>query len=94
MTPTESKPKDGMKGAQVFELGNSGLLPEFEAQLPGMRAGETKTFRMTFPADYGAADLAGKEAEFTITANELKTKKSAALDDAFAKKVGQHRRRA
>jgi trigger factor len=70
-------------------LGTQGLLKDFEANLIGMKKAETKTFKMTFPADYGKKDVAGKEAEFTVTLQELKEKKLPVVDNDFAKKVGQ-----
>ena len=53
-----------------------------------MRKGETKTFRIKFPAEYHAKDIAGKEAEFTVTVNELKEKKLPELNDEFVKGMG------
>ena len=70
-------------------LGTQGLLKDFESNLIGMKKAETKTFKMTFPADYGKKDVAGKEAEFTVTLQELKEKKLPVVDNDFAKKVGQ-----
>ncbi len=70
-------------------LGGLGLLKDFETNLIGMKQGETKTFKMTFPKDYGKKDVAGKEAEFTVTLHEVKEKKVPMVDNDFAKKVGQ-----
>jgi trigger factor len=77
-----------MKGARVIEIGSNSLIPGFEDQVVDMRAGETKTFRIQFPADYHSAEVAGKEAEFTVTVNEVKEKKLPELNDEFAKQAG------
>ncbi len=77
-----------MSGSRLIELGGGELIPGFEEQMVGMRSGETKTFRIHFPKDYGAAEMAGKEAEFTVTVRELKEKKLPELDEEFAKTVG------
>ena len=47
-------------------LGEGRMLPEFEAAVTGMQAGETKVFALTFPADYHGKEVAGKNAEFTL----------------------------
>src|SRR5262249_55611114 len=54
----------------------------------GMRRGESKTFRLKFPADYHEAEIAGKDAEFSVTLNELKEKKLPELNDELAKTMG------
>jgi trigger factor len=72
----------------MIEVGSDQLIPGFEDNLVGMRAGETKTFRVPFPADYFEKDLAGKESEFTVTINEVKEKKLPTLDDELAKTMG------
>jgi trigger factor len=77
-----------MKGSRMVELGGGSLIPGFEENVEGMRRGETKTFRLKFPADYHEADIAGKEAEFTVTVNELKEKKVPELNDDLAKTMG------
>jgi trigger factor len=69
---------------QLIELGSGRLVPGFEEQLTGARAGEERTVGITFPDDYGAAELAGKEAEFAVTVKEVKRKDLPALDDDFA----------
>jgi trigger factor len=80
--------REDMKGSKVIEIGSNAWIPGFEEQLLGVRRGETKTFRITFPADFGEKDLAGAEVEFTVTINEIKEKKLAPLDDEFAKQMG------
>jgi len=52
-------------------LGEGRMLPEFETALTGMKAGETKTFELTFPADYHGKEVAGKKAEFELTAKTV-----------------------
>lgn len=70
-------------------LGAQGLLKDFETNLIGMRKEETKTFKMVFPKDYGKTDVAGKEAEFTVTLHEVKEKKLPVVDNDFAKEAGK-----
>ncbi|MFL5812508.1 MAG: trigger factor [Bdellovibrionia bacterium] len=88
VTETGLDSRPGMKGSRMIEVGSDQLIPGFEDNLVGMRAGETKTFRVPFPADYFEKDLAGKESEFTVTINEVKEKKLPALDDEMAKTMG------
>ena len=71
-----------------IEVGGQGFIPGFSEPLEGMRPGETRVVDVTFPAEYGAKDLAGKAAQFTVTAKALKTYAKPALDDELAKKVG------
>jgi len=71
-----------------IEVGGDGFIPGFTEQLEGMSAGESKTITVTFPAEYGAAELAGKEATFDITAKKLKKPVLPAVDDEMAKKFG------
>lgn len=80
--------KPGMKGSRLLEVGSDALIPGFEDNLVGMRRGETKTFRVPFPADFYEKDLAGKESEFTVTINEVKEKKLPELTDDMAKQMG------
>ncbi len=73
---------------QMVELGSGRLVPGFEDQLAGATAGEERTVRVTFPDDYGADDLAGKQAEFAVTVKEVKDKHLPDLDDDFAADQG------
>lgn len=68
-----------------LELGSGSFIPGFEDQLVGHKAGEDVTVKVTFPADYNAAELAGKDAEFATTIHEVKVKELPELDDEFAK---------
>jgi len=72
----------------AFTVGQGRMLPEFEAAVVGMTAGSTKTFPLTFPADYTAASLAGKAAEFAVTVKKVQQPVLPALDSAFAKSLG------
>jgi trigger factor len=69
---------------QLLELGSGQLIPGFEEQLKGAKAGEERTVNVTFPDDYGAEHLAGKEAAFAVTVKEVKRKNLPELDDEFA----------
>jgi trigger factor len=62
-------------------------LKGFSEELIGLKKGETKEFKLSFPADYGRAELAGKEASFKVTVKEIKQEKLPALDDDLAKQV-------
>lgn len=88
VTETGVEEKPGMKGSRVLEVGSDALIPGFEDNLIGMRAGETKTFRVPFPKDFYDAEMAGKDAEFTCTVSEVKEKKMPELNDEFAKGAG------
>jgi trigger factor len=69
---------------QLLELGSGRLIPGFEEQLRGAKAGDERTVKVTFPGDYGAEHLAGKDAEFAVTVKEVKRKELPELDDEFA----------
>jgi trigger factor len=69
---------------QLIELGSGRLVPGFEEQLTGAKAGDERTVKVTFPDDYGADELQGREAEFAVTVNEVKRKELPELDDEFA----------
>lgn len=64
------------------------MLPEFDAAVVGMQAGESKTFPLNFPADYRAQDLAGKSGEFTVTVHEVMEPRLPELDDSLAAAFG------
>jgi trigger factor len=72
----------------LLELGSERLIPGFEAQLEGASAGETREVKVTFPDDYGAEHLAGKEAVFECEVKEVKEKRLPELDDDFATDAG------
>lgn len=77
---------DGGKGENhSLELGSGQFIPGFEDQLVGSKAGDEVEVRVTFPEDYQATDLAGKDAVFVTKVNEVKAKEVPALDDELAK---------
>jgi trigger factor len=69
-------------------LGAGNFIPGFEEQLIGSVAGEHRTIRSTFPADYGVADLAGKEAVFAVDVKEVRQRAPLVIDDELGKAVG------
>ena len=78
----------GEARGQLLELGSGRLIEGFEEQLVGARAADGREIRVTFPADYGAEHLAGKEAVFDTTVREVKEKRLPELDDDFAGEAG------
>ncbi|MBD5431585.1 MAG: trigger factor [Lactobacillus sp.] len=84
----DGKPFDGGEAENYsLELGSGQFIPGFEDQLIGHKAGDEVDVVVTFPEDYGAKDLAGKEAHFATKIHEVKTKQLPELDDEFAKDV-------
>jgi trigger factor len=73
---------------QMIELGSGRLVPGFEEQLEGASAGEERTVTITFPEDYQASELAGREAQFAVTVREVKAKQLPPLDDELAAEAG------
>ncbi len=69
-------------------IGAGRFIPGFEEQLGGIKAGEERTITVTFPEDYPAANLAGKETTFDIVAHEVKAPAETKIDDDFAKELG------
>ena len=69
-------------------LGERRMLPEFETAAHGLTKGETKTFELTFPADYFGKDVAGKTAKFVLTAKEVSAPVLPEVDSEFAKAFG------
>ena len=84
----EKADKAAADGDYAFALGQGRMLPEFENAIRGMKAGETKTFNLTFPENYPAKNLAGKEVQFEVTLKEVDEEILPALDDKFAKDLG------
>jgi trigger factor len=72
----------------VAELGAGRLIPGFEDQLRGVTAGEQREVKVTFPDDYQAQHLAGKDAAFAVDVKEVKEKRLPELDDDFAVEAG------
>lgn len=80
---------DGGKAeGAALVLGSGQFIPGFEDQLTGIKTGEMRTIKVTFPADYPAAHLAGKEAEFDVTAQAVKVESETVVDEDFAKSLG------
>ncbi len=69
-------------------LGSGSFIPGFEDQLVGVTAGESRDVAVTFPAEYGAPHLAGKDAVFAVTVKAVKSPKAAEIDDALAERFG------
>lgn len=69
-------------------LGSNSMIPGFEDQIVGMKKGETKTIKVTFPDDYQAEHLEGKEAEFDITVNSVEVGELPEIDAQFAERFG------
>ena len=69
-------------------LGSSSFIPGFEEQLVGAKAGESRDVNVSFPEEYGAPNLAGKDAVFEVTVKEVKAPKTAEIDEALAEKYG------
>jgi len=86
--------KDGelFEGGQAsdfpFVVGAGQMLKDFEAAVGGLSKGESKTFDMTFPADYHAANLAGQTVQFEITMKGVEAPQLPAVDDEFARSLG------
>lgn len=72
----------------VVVLGAGRMLPDFEKGIFGMKVGETKSFDMTFPADYHGKDVAGKQVIFTITLHSVEAPRLPEVDAEFAKALG------
>ncbi len=78
----------GKGNAYPLELGSNSFIPGYEDQLVGKKVGETVDVKTSFPTDYHAKDLAGKEALFVTTIKEIREYKAAELNDEFAKSMG------
>jgi trigger factor len=85
----DDEPFDGGKGENMsVEIGSGRLIPGFEDQLVGVKAGDEKTITVTFPEEYNVAYLKGKPATFDLVIKDVKVAKAAAADDDFAKTLG------
>src|SRR5207248_2295211 len=83
------EPFEGGKSENFdLTLGSNAFIPGFEEQLVGARAGEQRTITVKFPDNYGAANLAGKEAQFNVTVKQVKASNEVPIDDDLAKKIG------
>ena len=89
-TFAEGKPvPDGEVKAFNLEVGANRFHPDFERELIGANKGDQLEIEVTFPADYGNKDLAGKRATFQVVVKDTKEKVLPELDDAFAKDLGE-----
>ena len=85
----DGTPFPGGKGDKVpVVLGEKRMLPDFEKGLVGIKAGESREFDVDFPADYHAAEMAGKKAHFKVVAHAVEGQVLPALDDTFCKSFG------
>ena len=88
----------GRKGGEVFQggqatdypfaLGEGQMLPDFETAVIGLKAGESKTFDLTFPADYFAKDLAGQTVQFEVVVKKVQAAVLPEINEAFASSLG------
>jgi trigger factor len=86
----DGEPIEGAQGKdQMYEVGSGNLIPGFEEELVGLKAGEEKSFDIVFPEDYHAEDLAGQPVTFAVAVKEIKEKVVPELDDAFAADVSE-----
>ena len=72
-----------------LEIGSKQFIPGFEDQMIGMKAGDEKTINVTFPAEYQATDLAGKEVQFALKLHEIKRKELPEVNDDFVKELNK-----
>jgi trigger factor len=85
----EGKPFEGGTGEDVaLVMGAGQFIPGFEENLLGLKAGDSKSFDVKFPADYRATPLAGKDATFAVTVKSVEAPGQVTVDDAFAKTLG------
>lgn len=88
----DAKTKEPISGASGNDyplvLGSNTFIPGFEPEVVGMKAGDEKTFDVTFPEDYGAKELQKKKVSFTVKIRDVKELQLPKLDDAFAATVG------
>ena len=78
----------GSASDMPMELGAGQMIPGFEEELTGMKASAETTFKVPFPEDYAAKELAGKEAEFAVTVKKVEEPKLPEIDEDFAKSFG------
>lgn len=85
----DGEKRPGMKGDDhELELGSGSFIPGFEEQLVGTKAGDDVTVNVSFPAEYHAAELAGKAAVFEVKVKEIRAGKDAEINDDLAKSFG------
>jgi len=85
----DGEPFEGGKASDFqFLVGEGQMLKEFEDAVRGMKSGESKTFPLSFPADYHGKDVAGKQADFLVTLNKIEGANLPEIDEAFVKSLG------
>lgn len=85
----DGEPFEGGTATDIdIEIGSNSFIPGFEPQLIGIKAGETRTVNVTFPENYGSAELAGKAAEFEVVAKEVQAAGETKVDEDLAKAFG------
>src|SRR3984957_20355255 len=85
----DGQPFEGGSGDDIdVQVGSHTFIPGFEEQLLGMAAGDARTVNVTFPKNYLAPNLAGKDAVFEVTAKSIETPGTVTVDDEFAKSLG------
>lgn len=72
----------------AFVIGEGQMLEQFDKAVRGMRVGQSKTFPLQFPADYGSQDVAGKEADFLVTMKKIEAQHLPVVDESFIKALG------
>ena len=83
-------PFDGGEGKSYpLELGSGSFIPGFEDQVVGMKVGEDRDVKVTFPESYFSEELKGKDASFAVHLNGIKTRELPELNDEFAKEMGK-----
>lgn len=89
---SDAKTKEPISGADgrayPLLLGSNNFIPGFESNLVGMKAGQDKSFELSFPKDYGVATLQGRKVNFAVTVQKVQQLAQPELDDAFAAQVG------
>jgi trigger factor len=85
----DGTPFDGGTGENIqVTIGSNSFIPGFEEQLIGITVGETRTLKVSFPANYGNAKLAGQPAEFETSASSIEAPQETVINDEFAKTLG------
>jgi trigger factor len=85
----DGEPFEGGKASGFqFLVGEGQMLKEFEDAVRGMKSGESKTFPLSFPADYHGKEVAGKQADFLVTINKIEAANLPEVDEAFVKSLG------
>jgi trigger factor len=85
----DGEPFEGGKAENFqFVIGEGQMLQQFDAAVRGMKAGDSKTFPLQFPADYQGKEVAGKEADFLVTVRKIEAQHLPEVNEAFAKSLG------